>query len=76
MGEKVHNKYLMGLIFSTSWRVAPTKIIFPMGKGVWFFFSGSTHTILSIGTKNREGGTNLTVFYFPSGGKKKTVPNP
>ena len=23
--ESVHNNYLMGLIFSTSWRVAPTK---------------------------------------------------
>ena len=23
--ENVHNNYLMGLIFSTSWRVAPTK---------------------------------------------------
>ena len=25
MGEKVLNNYLMGLIFSTSWRVAPNK---------------------------------------------------
>ena len=25
MGEKVHNNYLMGLIFSTSWMVAPKK---------------------------------------------------
>ena len=35
MGEKVHNNYLMGLIFSTSWRVAPTKIKFLMG--IWIF---------------------------------------
>ena len=34
MGEKVHNNYLVGLIFSTSWRVAPTKIKFLMGYGV------------------------------------------
>ncbi len=35
MGEKVHNNYLMGLVFSTSWRVAPTKIKFLMG--IWIF---------------------------------------
>ena len=31
MGEKVHNNYFMGLIFPTSWRVAPTKIKFLYG---------------------------------------------
>ena len=31
MGEKVQNNYFMGLILSTSWRVAPTKIKFLMG---------------------------------------------
>ena len=35
MGEKVHYNYLMGLIFSTSWSVAPTKIKFLMG--IWIF---------------------------------------
>ena len=33
--ENVHNNYLMGLIFSTSWRVDPTKKKFPMG--IWIF---------------------------------------
>ena len=33
--ENVHNNYLMGLIFSTSWRVAPTKKKFLMG--IWIF---------------------------------------
>ena len=35
MKEKVHNNYLMGFIFSTSWRVALTKIKFFMG--IWIF---------------------------------------
>ena len=29
--ENVHNNYLMGLIFSKSWRVAPMKNFFPYG---------------------------------------------
>ena len=29
--ENVHSSCLMGLIFSTSWRVTPTKKKFPMG---------------------------------------------
>ena len=33
--ENVHNNYLMGLIFSTSWRVGPTKKKIPMG--IWIF---------------------------------------
>ena len=31
MGENVHNNYLMGLIFLTSWRVVPNKIKFIWG---------------------------------------------
>ena len=33
--ENVHNNYLMGLIFSTSWRVGPTKKKFHML--IWIF---------------------------------------
>ena len=33
--EYVHNNYLMGLIFSTSWRVGPKKKKVPMG--IWIF---------------------------------------
>ena len=33
--ENVHSNCLMGLIFSTSWRVAPTKNFFLMG--IWIF---------------------------------------
>ena len=33
--ENVHNNYLMGLIFSTSWSVGPTKIKILMG--IWIF---------------------------------------
>ena len=33
--KNVQNNYLMGLIFSTSWRVATMKIEFYMG--IWFF---------------------------------------
>ena len=33
--ENVHNNYLMGLIFGTSWRVALTKKKFLMG--IWIF---------------------------------------
>ena len=33
--ENVHNNCLMGLIFSTSWRVAPKKKKFLMG--IWIF---------------------------------------
>ena len=33
--ENVHNNYLMGLIFSTSWRVGPKKKKFHMG--IWIF---------------------------------------
>ena len=45
-------------------------------RGMVFFSSGSTHIILSIGTKSREGGTILTVFFFLSGRKKKPSQNP
>ena len=33
--ENVHNDYVMGLIFSTSWRVAPKKKKFLTG--IWIF---------------------------------------
>ena len=33
VGKNLHNNYLMGLIFSTSWRVAPKKIKILMG--IW-----------------------------------------
>ena len=33
--ENVHNNYLMGLIFSTSWRAGPKKKKFLMG--IWIF---------------------------------------
>ena len=55
MGGKVHNNYLMGLIFSTSWRVALKKFKFHMEDSILlvqnsknpdchkeFFFLGST----------------------------------
>ena len=43
--------------------------------GWFFFFPGSTHVILAIGAKNREGGRILR-FFFPSGRKKKPSENP
>ena len=35
MKKNVQANFLMGLIFRTSWRVAPTKKKFPMG--IWIF---------------------------------------
>ena len=37
--ENVHNNYLMGLIFSTSWRVELTKKKVPIG--IWIFGKNS-----------------------------------
>ena len=36
--ENVHNNYLMGLIFSTSWRVGPRKKKIPYGDLDFFNF--------------------------------------
>ena len=38
--ENVHSNCLMGLIFSTSWRVAPTKIFFLIGHRFFFYRVG------------------------------------
>ena len=43
-------------------------------KGYGFFISGSTHIILAIDGKHREGGRIWSVF-FPSDGKKNSTKN-
>ena len=51
--ENVHNNYLMGLIFSTSWRVDPKKKKNLMG--IWIFLK-----ISKFGQKN-QGGSQLPI---------------
>ena len=53
----------------------PFEMKIHVSKGYGFFISGSTHVILAMDPKKREGGRILTVFFLPSGGKKKTVTN-
>ena len=60
--ENVHNNCLMGLIFSTSWRVAPTKIKFFMG--IWIFQKGFKSNRFQVVVWSQ----NLSFFYlgFPA----------
>ena len=55
--ENVHNNYLMGLIFSTSWRVAPKKKKIPNGDLDFLKFEPK-----SIGSSVSDFQQNFGVF--------------
>ena len=71
MREKVHNNYLMGLIFSTSWSVAPTK----KKNSIWgygFFKKG----FKSNGFQVVVWSQNLRFSYFSFGLIFKRISSP